>query len=79
MDEWQPIETAPRVAGHRIQVEVRGKLRQAAWGKTSHLPWVGWCLADQGVESFDYIEPQPTRWLPAPPTDTGASPEPEQS
>lgn len=61
--EWQPIETAP-MDTHILGV-VDGDVRMIRWGKTSHLPIYGFCLADQGVEEFDLCEP--THWMPLPP------------
>lgn len=61
--KWQPMETAPKDA--RILAVVRGQVRMVKWGKTSHVPIYGWCLADQGVEDFDICEP--TGWIPLPP------------
>jgi hypothetical protein len=60
MSDWQPIETAPKPGPHLAIVG--DEERVIAWGKTSHLPWVGWCLADQGVEDFDICIP--TMWKP---------------
>jgi hypothetical protein len=34
------------------------------WGKTSHVPLYGFCLADQGAEDFDICEP--LCWMPLP-------------
>lgn len=60
--EWRNIETAPMDA--RLLGVVNGVVRFIAWGKTSHLPWHGFCLADQGAEEFDICEP--THWMPLP-------------
>jgi len=60
---WQPIETAPR-DGTRFLTLVDGKMRVASWGKTSHVPIYGFCLADQGVEDFDVCTI--SLWLPLP-------------
>lgn len=62
--EWKPIETAPR-DGTRFRAMVNGRARICAWGKTSHVPIYGFCLADQGPEDFDLCEP--TDWMPLPP------------
>ena len=43
---------------------VEGDVRVIKWGKTSHVPIYGWCLADQGAEDFDLCEP--TAWQPMP-------------
>lgn len=59
-----PISEAQKVAGKFILVRVNGQLRRAGWGKTSHMPWEGWCFADQGAENFDLILPEPTEFLP---------------
>lgn len=61
--EWQPIETAPRDGTHFSGV-VDGEVRCVMWGKTSHLPWRGFILVDQGVECADLCDP--TRWMPLP-------------
>jgi hypothetical protein len=58
---WRPMETAE---GVRCLGLVNGVARVIAWGKTSHVPMYGWCLADQGPEDFDLCEP--TGWLPLP-------------
>jgi hypothetical protein len=58
---WRPMETAERV---RCLGLVDGVARVIAWGKTSHVPMYGWCLADQGPEDFDLCEPK--GWLPLP-------------
>ena len=60
---WQPIETAPRDAGCLLGW-VEGVVRFIQWGKTSHVPLYGWCLADQGPEDFDLCTP--THWMPLP-------------
>jgi hypothetical protein len=43
---------------------VDGRVRVIQWGKTSHVPIYGWCLADQGVEDFDICHP--THWMRLP-------------
>lgn len=43
---------------------VGGRVRLIRWGKTSHVPLYGWCLADQGPEDFDLCKPD--GWLPLP-------------
>jgi hypothetical protein len=63
VSEWQPIETAPKDGTHFL-ASVDGDVRVVAWGKTSHVPLYGFCLADQGVEDFDICEP--THWMPLP-------------
>ena len=72
MGEWQPIETAPRGphSGPPYLGVVNGEVRLIRWGKTSHIPMYGWCLADQGVEDFDLCEPTHWQPLPAPPKET---------
>lgn len=67
--EWQAISTAEKKPG-RILGLVDGEVRFIAWGKTSHVPLYGWCLADQGPEGYDLCKP--THWmsLPAPPETT---------
>jgi hypothetical protein len=63
MEEWRAIETAPK-DGQRILAAVKGDVRVVRWGKTSHVPLFGFCLADQGVEDFDICKP--THWMPMP-------------
>jgi hypothetical protein len=60
---WRPMDTAPH--GQRILAVVDGHVRVVMWGKTSHVPLYGFCLADQGVEDFDICEP--LCWMPFPP------------
>lgn len=60
---WRPIETAPKDRGCLLGW-VEGNSRFITWTKTSHVPLVGWCLADQGVEEFDLCTP--THWQPLP-------------
>lgn len=40
------------------------RVRVVQWGKTSHVPMRGHCLADQGAEDFDLCEP--LYWMPLP-------------
>lgn len=61
--EWRPIESAPK-DGTIILGAVDGETRLLSWGKTSHVPMYGFCLADQGAEDFDLCEP--THWMPLP-------------
>lgn len=61
--QWQPIETAPKDGTH-VLAAVRGLTRIVSWGKTSHVPLYGFCLADQGAEDSDLCEP--THWMPLP-------------
>lgn len=60
--KWQPIETAPK--DKLIIAVVEGRTRLVKYGKTSHLPWLGFCLADQGPEDSDLCKP--THWMPLP-------------
>jgi hypothetical protein len=62
MTDWHTMETAPR--NRRILGVVDGEVRFIMWGKTSHLPLTGFCLADQGPEDFDICEP--TKWMEIP-------------
>lgn len=66
MSEWQRIESAPK-DGRRLLAVVDGQTRVIAYGKTSHVPIWGWCLADQGAEDFDICSPDSWMPLPAPP------------
>jgi hypothetical protein len=61
---WQDIATAKKDENKRILAVVNGEVRIIAYGKTSHVPIWGWCLADQGAEEFDLCEP--THWMPMP-------------
>lgn len=63
---WRPIAEAPRDGTHILAV-VEGQTRRVAWGKTSHIPLYGFCLADQGAEDFDLCEPTLWQHLPKPP------------
>jgi hypothetical protein len=60
--QWRPIETAPK-RGVFLAV-VDGAVRFVSWGKTSHVPMWGFCLADQGFEDYDLCNP--THWMPLP-------------
>lgn len=62
MEGWYSMDTAPR--DRMILATVDGKVRFVAYGKTSHVPLYGWCLADQGVEDYDLCKP--TAWMPIP-------------
>jgi len=61
-EPWQSMDSAPK--GPPILACVDGQTRIVQWGKTSHVPLYGWCLADQGVEDYDICEP--THWTPIP-------------
>lgn len=61
-DGWRPIETAPH--NKTVLGVVDGETRLIRWGKASHVPIYGWCLADQGAEDFDIC--RPTLWQPKP-------------
>lgn len=62
---WQPIETAPK--DRHIDAVVDGVVRVVRWGKTSHVPLYGFCLADQGSEDFDLCKPTVWKERPTPP------------
>lgn len=68
MSEWRSMsEAGPETARHklgRVLGVVHGQVRIIAWGKTSHLSWHGWRLADQGAEESDLCEP--VAWMPLP-------------
>ena len=55
MSNWNTMNSAPK--DRHILALVDGKERIVLWGKTSHVPMYGFCLADQGVENFDICEP----------------------
>lgn len=63
---WQDIASAPKDGTHILAV-VDGDVRTVAWGKTSHVPLYGFCLADQGVEEFDLCKPTAWQSRPKPP------------
>lgn len=63
LHSWRPMASAPK-DGRRFLAAVDGEARIVAWGKTSHVPIVGWCLAGQGAEDFDLC--QPAGWMPLP-------------
>lgn len=69
-DAWWPIgdpeHPAPR-DGTQFLAVVDGLVRIVSWGKTSHVPLYGFCLADQGPEEYDLCQPTHHRPLPAPP------------
>lgn len=59
---WQPMDSAPK--DQRLLACVEGEVRVIRWGKTSHVPMYGFCLADQGAEDFDLCKPD--CWMPLP-------------
>jgi hypothetical protein len=59
---WRSMDTAPE--DRTVLGVVEGRIRLVRYGKTSHLPWRGFCLADQGVEEFDLCSP--SHWMPLP-------------
>lgn len=68
---WRPIEEAPK-DGRRILAVYGGQTRVFQYGKTSHVPLYGFCLADQGPEDFDLIdENQIKGWQPLPSPSAG--------
>ena len=66
MSDWRDMESAPR-DGTRFLAVVDGAVRIVSWGKTSHIPLYGFCLADQGVEEYDLCTPSAWMPLPSPP------------
>jgi hypothetical protein len=63
---WYPmVQDTPRE--EPLLGVVDGRVRFIQWGKTSHVPMYGWCLADQGTEDFDLCQPTHWRRIPAPP------------
>lgn len=60
---WQTMGTAPK--DRHILAIVNGEVRIVKYGKTSHIPMYGFCLADQGSEDFDLCEP--ILWMDYPP------------
>lgn len=69
---WQAIDSAPKGTRAPLLGVVDGDVRLIRWGKTSHVPLYGWCLADQGVEDFDLCKP--THWQPLPEPPKGSTP-----
>ena len=68
----EDLENAPQ--DQTLLGIVDDQIRFIRWGKTSHVPFYGWCLADQGAEDFDLCKPSwwlPVTYLPAPPTKGG--------
>lgn len=63
MNDWQPIETAPK-DGTRLIGFVDGLVRFIYHGKTSHVPIYGWNLGDQGAEDCELCKP--SHWMPLP-------------
>lgn len=64
--EWLPINAdTPR--DRPILVIYEGRTRVARYGKTSHVPLYGFCLADQGPEDFDLVDVSIWQPLPEPP------------
>ena len=61
--QWRPIEEAPK-DGTRFLAAVDGMVRTVAYGKTSHVPLYGFCVADEGPEDFDICHP--THFMPLP-------------
>jgi hypothetical protein len=68
--QWKPVESAPK-DGTRFLAWVDGAARVVMWGKTSHVPIHGFCLADQGWEDFDLCEF--FYWMPLPPAPGGTA------
>jgi hypothetical protein len=70
-DGWRDPETissADDLAdGRLLPAVVDGEIRAVRYGKTSHVPLYGWCLADQGAEEFDLCRPSLIYALPQPP------------
>lgn len=62
LGNWRDMGSAP--TDRHILGVVDGVVRVIRWGKTSHVPLYGYCLADQGPEDFDLCEP--TYWMPMP-------------
>jgi hypothetical protein len=62
--EWcRDMSCAPR--DRLLLATVDGQVRFIAWGKTSHVPMYGWCLADQGIEDYDLCTPAAWMYVPA--------------
>ena len=66
MSDWRNIKLAPK-DGTRILVVYGDQTRVAQYGKTSHVPMYGFCLADQGPEDFELVEVKLWQPLLAPP------------
>lgn len=65
LNPWLSIEQAPK--DRLLLGFVNGKKRLIKWGKTSHVPLYGFCLADQGAEDFDICDPTHYQELPPDP------------
>lgn len=59
---WFSMDSAPK--DKLILCVVDDAVRIVAYGKTSHVPLYGFCLADQGPEDFELCEPKCWRPLP---------------
>lgn len=78
---WRDIASAPE-DGTTFIGWYCGAARIIRWGKTSHVPLYGFCLADQGPEDFDICsDDELSHWmpLPPPPAESGAADRPERS
>ncbi|CAO3358701.1 Lar family restriction alleviation protein [Azospirillum palustre] len=64
VDGWRSMGSAPK-DGTRFLAAVDDEWRFVRWGKTSHIPIYGFCLADQGPEDADLCSP--SGWMPLPP------------
>lgn len=63
--QWRTMESAP--PSGRVLGLVDGDVRIIGWAKTSHIPFYGWCLLDQGPEDCDLCKPTHWQPLPSPP------------
>ena len=59
---WRSMESATRT--EPVLAVVDGDVRVVRYGKTSHVPLYGWCIADMGPEEVDLCTP--THWMPLP-------------
>lgn len=70
MNEWQPIETAPRDCGDFIDLWAQGRrYTDCAWGRPTYGKENCWVQMDAGYDCNGPIdEPviNPTHWMPLP-------------
>lgn len=69
MSKWQQSGAANMPPKDKAFLGVvDGCVRVCKYGKTSHVPLYGYCLADQGAEDFDLCSPTHWQPMPDPPT-----------
>lgn len=64
MNDWQPIETAPKNGTHVLLYHKGGSIASGRWGKPFHM----WLSSYRPSDTeCDLETPQPTHWMPLPP------------